>query len=281
MMIRIVTDSTSDLPAARAAELGVEILPLSVHFGEESFRDGVDITREEFYARLAGVDTLPTTSQIPPETFIDAFRRLTENGDQVLGVFLSSDMSGTYQSAMIARDIVGEENIAVVDSRTVTFALGLLVEEACALRDQGLPLDGLRQRVEALAGRVRLLAVVDTLKYLKMGGRISGAAAVVGGLLGICPVITIENGLVASVGKGRGRKAGFQFIARWLEEKEKIDTGLPVAFGHSDAPQVMADCMEFFREQTGGARLCPMDIGAVVGTHAGPGAAGLAFFVKE
>ena len=271
MMIRIVTDSTSDLPAARAAELGVEILPLSVHFGEESFRDGVDITREEFYARLAGVDTLPTTSQIPPETFIDAFRRLTENGDQVLGVFLSSDMSGTYQSAMIARDIVGEENIAVVDSRTVTFALGLLVEEACALRDQGLPLDGLRQRVEALAGRVRLLAVVDTLKYLKMGGRISGAAAVVGGLLGICPVITIENGLVA----------GFQFIARWLEEKEKIDTGLPVAFGHSDAPQVMADCMEFFREQTGGARLCPMDIGAVVGTHAGPGAAGLAFFVKE
>ena len=141
--------------------------------------------------------------------------------------------------------------------------------------------DELRQRVEALAGQVRLLAVVDTLKYLKMGGRISGATAVVGGLLGICPIITIENGLVASIGKGRGRKAGFQFIARWLEEKEKIDTGLPVAFGHSNAPQVMADCMEFFREQTMGARLCPMDIGSVVGTHVGPGAAGLAFFVKE
>ena len=181
-MIRIVTDSTSDLSADRAAALGVEVLPLSVHFGEESFQDGVDITKEEFYARLEQAETLPTTAQIPPETFIKTFERLTAQGDQVLGIFLSSAMSGTYQSAMIARDIVGEERIAVVDSQTVTFALGLLVEAACLLRDQGLSLEELRAQVEALAGRVRLLAVVDTLKYLKMGGRISGAAAVVGGL---------------------------------------------------------------------------------------------------
>jgi len=280
-MIRILTDSTSDLSPARAAELGVEILPLSVQFGEESFADGVDITKEEFYAKLAQAEALPTTAQIPPDTFTGAFRRMTQNGDQVLGIFISSAMSGTYQSARIAREVVGTSHIALVDSQTVTFALGLLVETACILRDQGLPLEALAAKVEQLSRRVRLLAVVETLKYLKMGGRITGAAAVVGGLLGICPVISIENGLVVSVGKGRGRKAGFQLIEKWLREKEAVDTALPVSFGHSNAPQAMAECMDYFKGCTAGTQLCPMDIGAGVSTHVGPGAVGLAFFVEE
>lgn len=280
-MIRIVTDSTSDLSPQRAAELGVEVVPLAVHFGEETFRDGVDITKEEFYTRLAQVDTLPTTSQVPPETFIQVFRRLTEGGDQVLGLFISGAMSGTSQSANIARGIVDEDNIAIVETGTVTFGLGLLVETACRLRDQGLSLSELEQKLTQLAGRVRLLAVVDTLKYLKMGGRISGATAVVGGILGITPIITIQDGLVVSVGKTRGRKAGFQFIDKWLQEKEAPDTSLPVTFGHSNAPQVMEECMAYFGPKLAGADLLPSDIGAVVGTHVGPGAGGLAFFVKE
>lgn len=280
-MIRILTDSTSDLSPARAAELGVEILPLTVLFGEEAFQDGVEITKEEFYARLEQVDTLPTTAQIPPETFIQTFERLTENGDQVLAILISSAMSGTYQSAMIARGIVDESNIAVVDAQTVTFGMGLLVEAACLLRDKGFSLSELKGQVEELAGRVRLLAVVDTLKYLKMGGRISGATAVVGGLLGISPIITIEDGLVISVGKCRGRKAGFQFIRKWMEEKEPIDTTLPVAFGHSNAPQAMADCMAYFAAETQGMTVLPSDIGAVVGTHSGPGATGIAYFVRK
>ena len=280
-MIRIVTDSTSDLSPQRAAELGVEVVPLAVHFGEETFRDGVDITKEEFYNRLAQVDTLPTTSQVPPETFIQVFQRLTEGGDQVLGLFISGAMSGTNQSANIARGIVDEANIAIVETGTVTFGLGLLVETACRLRDQGLSLSELEQKLTQLAGRVRLLAVVDTLKYLKMGGRISGATAVVGGILGITPIITIQDGLVVSVGKTRGRKAGFQFIDKWLQEKEAPDTSLPVTFGHSNAPQVMEECMAYFGPKLAGADLLPSDIGAVVGTHVGPGAGGLAFFVKE
>ncbi|OUQ22434.1 hypothetical protein B5E80_13720 [Flavonifractor sp. An135] len=280
-MIRIVTDSTSDLSPQRAAELGVEVVPLAVHFGEETFRDGVDITKEEFYTRLAQVDTLPTTSQVPPETFIQVFQRLTEGGDQVLGLFISGAMSGTNQSANIARGIVDEDNIAIVETGTVTFGLGLLVETACRLRDQGLSLSELEQKLTELAGRVRLLAVVDTLKYLKMGGRISGATAVVGGILGITPIITIQDGLVVSVGKTRGRKAGFQFIDKWLQEKEAPDTSLPVTFGHSNAPQVMEECMAYFGPKLAGADLLPSDIGAVVGTHVGPGAGGLAFFVKE
>lgn len=280
-MIRIVTDSTSDLSPQRAAELGVEVVPLAVHFGEETFRDGVEITNEEFYARLAQVDTLPTTSQVPPETFIQVFRRITEGGDQVLGLFISGAMSGTSQSANIARGIVDEDNIAVVETGTVTFGLGLLVEAACRLRDQGLSLSELEQKLAELAGRVRLLAVVDTLKYLKMGGRISGATAVVGGILGITPIITIQDGLVVSVGKTRGRKPGFQFIQKWLQEKEAPDTSLPVSFGHSNAPKAMEECMAFFGPQLAGADLLSSDIGSVVGTHVGPGAAGLAYFVQQ
>ena len=279
-MIRILTDSTSDISLSRAAQLGVEVLPHTVLFGEESFRDGIDITSEEFYDRLSKVDTLPTTAQIPPETFIDTFQRLTADGSQVLGLFISSEMSGTYQSAMIARSIVGEEKITIVDTHTVTFALGLLVETACLLRDQGLSLSELAAELEKLVPRCRLLAVVDTLRYLKMGGRISGVTAVVGGILGISPIISIENGLVISVGKSRGRKAGFQFIRKWLDEKEAIDTSLPVAFGHTNAPKAMEECMAFFQDKTEGAQLCPSNIGSVVGTHVGPGAAGLAYFVK-
>ena len=150
-MIRILTDSTSDISPARAAELGVEILPLTVLFGEESFQDGVEITNEAFYARLEKADALPTTAQIPPETFIQTFERLTKSGDQVLAILISSAMSGTYQSAMIARGIVDESKIAVVDARTVTFGMGLLVEAACQLRDQELSL--LNQGAGGGAGR--------------------------------------------------------------------------------------------------------------------------------
>lgn len=277
-MIRIVTDSTSDISAERAKELGVEVLPLSVLFGEESFRDGVDISKEEFYARLSQAETLPTTAQVTPDAFIEAFRRLTGNGDQVLGIFLSSDLSGTYQSAMIARDVVDEENIAVVDSRTVTFAEGLLVEAACLLRDQGLSLAELTEKVTELSGRVRLLAVLDTLKYLKMGGRISGATAVVGGLLGISPIIAVQEGKVESIGKARGRKAAFAWIREELDRRP-ADLSLPVAFGHSNAPQAMEENMAYFAGWAAQAPfVCTGDIGCVVGTHAGPGATGLAYF---
>ena len=277
-MIRIVTDSTSDLSPARREALGVDVIPLSVHFGEEVFRDGVDITNAEFYDRLSKAETLPTTSQINPEVFADLFQKYLDQGDEIVGIFISGAMSGTCQSALIARDMVdGEDRIHVVDSRTVTFALGLLVEVAASLRDQGLSAGELAARLEELAGRLRLLAVVDTLKYLKMGGRISTASAVVGALLNISPIITIENGLVEGIGKARGRKAAFQWIAKRME-KEAPDLSLPVAFGHSNAPEAMAECQAFFADMIGAATVYASDIGSVVGTHAGPGATGIVYF---
>ena len=275
-MIRIITDSTSDLSPARQEALGVDVIPLSVHFGEEVFRDGVDITNEEFYDRLSKVEKLPTTSQINPEVFADLFRKYLDQGDEIVGIFISGAMSGTCQSALIARDMVdGEDRIHIVDSRTVTFALGLLVEVAATLRDQGLSAGELAAKLEELAGRLRLLAVVDTLKYLKMGGRISTASAVVGALLNINPIITIENGLVEGIGK-----AAFQWIAKRME-KEAPDLSLPVAFGHSNAPEAMAECQAFFADIIGGATVHASDIGSVVGTHVGPGATGIVYFRAE
>lgn len=280
-MIRIVTDSTSDLSAARVAALGIDILPLSVHFGAEIFRDGVDITKEQFYARLSTVETLPTTSQITPEVFSALFQQYVDQGDQVLGLFISSEMSGTCQSAMIARDMVDEENIAILDSRTVTFGLGLLVEAACLLRDQGLSLRELTVQVQALSGRCLVMAAVDTLKYLKMGGRISTATALVGGVLGISPIISVDNGIVNSIGKARGRKAAFQWIEKKMGEIVP-DLSLPVAFGHTNSPEALADCRAVLEHLVADApEIHPMDIGTVVGTHVGAGAAGIAYFVKE
>jgi len=280
-MIRIITDSTADLLPERIQQLGVEVLPLSVHFGGETYQDGVDMNPAQFYEKLAGADTLPTTSQINPDVFVSVFEKHLEAGDQVLGIFISSELSGTFQSAAIARDMVGGKDIAVVDSRTATFALGLLVEQACILRDRGLPLDELTAQVTELTQRVRLLAVVDTLKYLKMGGRISSATAVVGGILGISPIIAVQNGKVDSIGKARGRKAAFGWIREELGRRP-ADLSLPVSFGHSNAPEAMAENMSFFADWSVRAPLvCTGNIGAVVGTHAGPGATGLAYFEQK
>lgn len=279
-MVRIITDSTCDLSPKRQAALGVEAAPLSVHFGQESYRDGVDLSNGDFYERLRRAETLPTTAQVNPEEFAARFREYREHGDEVVGIFISSLLSGTCQSAGIARDMVDEEHIFVVDSGTVTFALGLLVERAAALRDQGMGGKEIAAEVERLSKRVRFYAVVETLKYLKMGGRISAATAVVGGMLGITPILNIRDGVVEAAGKSRGRKGAYQ----WMEKRiatEPVDLSLPVAFGHSDAPAVMAECEAYFMERIHGMDIRESDIGAVVGTHAGPGCAGIAYFTQE
>lgn len=280
-MIRIITDSTCDLSAETLARLDVERLPLIVNFGSQSFRDGVDMSHEEFYRRLAEADELPTTSGLNPMDLARVFADHRANGDEVVGIFLSSELSSTVQSANLAREAVGPDGIYIVDSHQVTLGLGLLIERAAALRDSGLSAAELAAAVEELTERQRLIAVVDTLKYLKMGGRISAAAAVVGGMLGISPIVAVQNGRVELIGKSRGRKAAL----RWMSEhtqKEEIDLLQTIAFGHSDCPEAMQECMEHFSDLCEHASsILTGSIGCVVGTHAGPGATGLTYFVKK
>lgn len=279
-MIELITDSTSDISPVLAAELGVRVLPLTVLFGEESFQDGVDISNADFYARLRGAETLPTTAQINPETFAAVFQEVLDRGNQAVGIFISSELSGTCQSAAIARDMLGSGDVFVVDSRTVTFALGLLVTEAARLRDEGLAAAQLAEEITARREKLRLYAVLDTLKYLKMGGRISAATAMVGGVLGISPIVTIQDGRVVSAGKARGRKAGIQWV-RDQAQKEKIDLSRPIVIGHTDCPEAMEAVAGAFADIAARApAVYRSEIGAAVGTHAGPGAAGISYFVE-
>ena len=277
-MVRIITDGTSDMSLEHAAELNIDIIPMRVFFGEKSFLDGVDITREEFFARLASSQELPTTSQLNPDDFLELFQKYVDQGDQIVGIFVSAELSGTCQSACIARDMVEGGEIHVVDSRTVTFALALLVEEAARMRDRGLSAARIAAGVEALARRTRLLAVVDTLTYLKKGGRISAATAAVGGLLGIKPIVGVDSrGTVEALGKARSMASGLEWIAQYIR-KAPADPACLTAYGHSNSPERVPVCMEALKDVLPQAETALMgSIGAVVGTHVGPGAVGVAY----
>lgn len=279
-MVRIITDSTSDIPQAEAAALGITVVPLTVHFGEEAYKDGIDLTNEDFYKKLAVVETLPTTSQVPPGEFTPLFQGFADAGDDVVGIFISSEMSGTYQSAVVAREHVGRDNVYVIDSRTATFELALLVRLAVRFRDAGMSAARIDTRIRELIGRVRLFAVVDTLKYLKMSGRISTTTAFVGGLLGINPVIAVKDGRVESVGKARGLKAGLKMIQEFLQA-DPPDPDYLVVFGHTNAPASLRETVAFFTKEYDIKDYVEADIGTIVGTHVGPGAAGIAYIAKE
>ena len=276
MAIRILTDSTSDIPRSQADQWGLEIAPLKVRFGSEEYIDGVTLMPQEFYEKLTSSDVLPQTSQVNPEEFCRLFQQYREQGDEVVGLFISSDLSGTYQSAGAARHICGEEGIYLTDSRTVTFGLGLLVREALRLREAGATAQQIHQQVEEMKEKLRFYAAVDTLKYLRMGGRLSGTAAVVGSLLNIKPLIAVQNGKVEAVHKTRGLAAALDWMVGQME-KDGVEPGSLVMFGHTNAPELCQQFIEKARQRVTIDRWDSTAIGSVVGTHAGPGCTGLAY----
>ena len=223
MAIKIITDSTCDIDISRQEELGIEIVPLSIKFGDKEYIDGVTLTKSEFYKLLAQCDELPTTAQVNPKRFEKIFSDYINNGDEVIGLFISSKLSGTFQSAIIAKNLVGSEKIHLVDSKTVTFPLGLLVLEAAKMRDQGMSALEIIEKLEDLKTRLRFYAVLDTLKYLKMGGRLSPTSAFFGSVLQIKPIVSIVDGEVIAVDKKKGLRAASQSIGKKVEE-EKPDT---------------------------------------------------------
>ncbi len=284
MNIAIITDSTCDLSISAEAAYQIDIVPLMVTFGEKAYRDGVDLTNSEFYLRLAKADILPTTSQPTPAAFQEVFRRRLDEGKDIVGIFISSGLSGTYQSAMIARSsFINEEQnrIHLVDSQQATGSLGILVHQACKMRDQGAGAKEIADSINELVPRTRLYAFFDTLKYLKMGGRLSAAAAAAGGLLNISPVCALVNGKLVPIAKIRKRQNVFH---QWLREKLLTDIPDPQysgAFLHSDAPALAAALQEEFKYLLPPDKTLSISLGAVVGTHTGPNAQGVAYIAKE
>ena len=280
MAIQIITDSTSDLSLNQQTELGVEVVPLSVRFGNQEYLDGVTLSKERFFEMLAECSTLPTTSQVSPGKFTDVFRNHINNGDEIIGIFISSKLSGTYQSAVIAKEGLDSQSIYLVDSKTATFGLALLVYEAVKMRDEGHSAAEICNVIQQLSARLKFYAVIDTLKYFKMGGRLSSSSAFLGTMLHIKPIITITDGLILAFDKKKGLKQAVERIAQKMTE-EKPDAGYPMAFGDTNAPsltQLLKDAVSAVVDIPSSETV---SIGSVVGTHAGPGCAGVAYIAQE
>lgn len=281
MSIQIIVDSTADMTPAVAARVG--IVPLTVHFGETEYVSGVDIDSRKFYEMLVETDVLPTTSQPTPFAFGEAFSAAVAEGHEVICITCSGKLSGTNQSANIAAaDFPGK--VHVVDSNTIAISMGILVEYALQLVDKGLSAEEVVWKLLQKRDKVRLLALVDTLEYLKKGGRVSATVAFAGGLLNIKPVIAVEDGVIQVVGKARGSKQGNNLLMQEIEKSGGVDFSMPIMLGYtglSDALLQKYICdseslWEAYREEL------PVSlVGSVVGTHAGPGAVAVAFFAAD
>ena len=280
-MIRILTDSASDILPAEAEQLGVTVIPLNVTLEDGSIlRDGIDMTPTEYYAHLASCRKLPTTSQPSPELFEKFYLEAAAAGDKVLGIFLSHELSGTWQCAKLAADLANVDNVLFVDSATVCLGESLLVRLAVQLRDAGKTLVQIATDLEHAKEHLHLVAAIDDLKYLRKGGRLPAAVAVAGGMLGIKPLITIKDGKVAMAGKARGLPGAYVALFKKIEELGGISPDFAAVAGYSSSLREVQPIENYFRENLHMSEPLVRQIGCVIGTHAGPGAFGLAFFDK-
>ncbi|MEG2936467.1 MAG: DegV family protein [Clostridium sp.] len=281
MSIRIITDSTSDITQNLAKEKNITVVPLCVRFDQEEFKDGVTLSSEEFYAKLQDTKNLPTTSQPSPDEFLKHFEAAKEAGDEVIVITLSSTLSGTYQSAMIAKTMCEYDKIHLVDSQTVTLALNILVEYALILRASGTSFEDMITALESSKTRIKLFAVVGTLEYLKKGGRLSSTAALAGTLLGIKPIVNVADGTVAMAAKARGTNSAFSKISSLVVANGGIDKSMPYTLGYSGTPESLIAFKPFIEKAFNLTNSNVSIIGSTVGVHAGPGACGIAYFAPE
>lgn len=283
MSVRIIVDSASDITQEEAKELNIKVLPMTTHFGDEEFLDGINMSHEEFFEKLVETDEFPHTSQLSPYAYEEAFRDAKEAGDTVVYICLSSKLSGGYQSSLIARDGY-EDMVEIVDSENVCIGQRLLVMLAIRLREAGKTAKEIAEVLETEKKKVRLVALLDTLEYLKKGGRISAAVAFAGTLLSIKPVIAIEKGEVALLGKARGSKNGNNLLRSLVEKEGGIDFDKPYALAYSGlSDQLLRKYIQDSKElYEGHVQELPITtIGCIIGTHVGPGAIAIAFFGKE
>ena len=278
MGVKIVVDSTADLLPQVAEQMTV--VPLTIRFDDTEYVQGVDITNQEFYEKLVESDVLPTTSQATPFQFEEVFQKAVTGGDEVVCITLSQKLSGTYQSAMVAAaDFSG--SVYVVDSESVAIGAGILAEYALRLVGQGMGAKEIYEELLTARKKVRVLAMLDTLEYLKKGGRISKTVAFAGELLQLKPVISLDAGEIKMVGKARGSKQGNNLLVQEIEKAGGVDFSMPLLLGYTGLSDALLQ--KYIRDSAalwqGHAEQLPQTIvGSVVGTHAGPGAVAVAFF---
>ncbi len=279
MTIRIVTDSTADIPAEVAQAHDVTVVPLTVFFGDEAYRDGIDLDNAGFYKKLQASKELPRTSQPAPAIFKQEYTRLIKEGaDGILSIHLSSHLSGTYQSACTARDMVAEAGsavpIEVIDSLSISVGMSRAILHAADAACQGESLEALKALVVDELARTRILAVLDTLEFLKRGGRIGGARAMLGNMLSVKPIVSLREGEVVALEQPRTRSKAYARVAQLAAEMGKIEY-IAIAEASAEVGQQLAEAIKNVYSDD----LSFYELGAVLGTHTGPGTAAVAVVV--
>lgn len=277
MAVRIIVDSTGDYSMAEIEKRQITCIPMTIAFGEEQYTDGVDLSKDEFFEKLIGEDVFPKTSQPSPAEFVECFEKAKEAGDSVVAILISGALSGTIQSAELAKDMVEYDDIFIIDSMSATLGIRMLADRAVRMRDQGAGAEEIAAELEELKPRIRIYAGLDTLEYLYKGGRLSKAEAVVGKLAGIKPIIAVKAGEVVLQGKQRGVKQVCKQLAKILEE-EMPDPNYPVYFIYAYDKKncitfiqsLQKKGMEFGEVKTRG-------IGPTIGAHIGPGGFGIVY----
>lgn len=278
-MIRILIDSSADYSAEEAKKHNLELVSINITMGGKNYLDGVDLTRDEFYDLLVSNEEFPMTAQPSPQEFLDIFEDAKEKGDQLIYLSLSSGLSGTFQSATLAKSMAEYDDIYLVDTLSATRAIRLMAEYACKLREEGNDAATIAAKLEEFKSRVVILAAIDTLEYLQKGGRLSKAAAAVGELANLKPIITVtQEGKIAVQAKALGRNKALSTLVKMIAEKD-IDTTFPIYSLYA----VGEENTEKLEQKLGkeGVRVTKrLQVGSTIGCHIGPGAYGVIFVAK-
>ena len=277
-MIKFLVDTASDYTVEEIKEKGMELVPLHITLGEADYRDGYDLTKDAFYELLTSNEEFPKTSQPTPQDFVDAFEDAKEKGDELICILLSSRLSGTFQSATLAKSIVEYDNIHLVDSLGATHMIRIMVEYAQDLAAEGRGAKEIVEALEEMKSKIKVLAVVDTLEYLCKGGRVSKTTAAIGEAAKVKPMITVANGEVAVIGKSLGKNKAIGNLLKALGECE-VDERFPI---YSVSTLGTENCEVFEKRLTdaGYSFRERLQIGATIGTHVGPGVFGMIFVTK-
>lgn len=275
--IRIITDSTSDLSEDIIKKYNIEVLPLIVNFGEESYYDGVDMTFDKLISKIDEGAEFPTTSQINPQRFYDCFKKNLEEDYKIIYISIGSKFSGTYQSACVAKDMFNTEDIVILDSENVTSGLGILVIYAGRLMEQGKNLREMEKEILYSIPKVDNMLAFNSIEHLIKGGRLSKTAGFIGNVLNIKPMLAIKNGEIGVVDKVRGTKKAIKAVIDYLDNKN-IKSGTPVILLEAPGGDMKSVVREKLEEKN--IEIIEQKVGCVVGTHSGPDAIGV-LFIKE
>lgn len=281
MGVVIVTDSTADLPRGLADELKIAVVPLKVHFGEEEYLDWIDLDSDSFFQKLQTSKVMPRTSQPAPADFEALYKRVATAGDSIISLHLSSHLSGTYQSAVIAKAALEQYEIEVIDSKTASMGLGVVVIEAARAAAAGCGKTEIINMIHKLLKQVKLFFAVDTLEYLQRNGRIGKAAAMVGGLLNVKPILTLEDGIVVPKGKVRGKAKAKEYLLDLIAEEFGDNVDGKIMILHGNEPESALELKEKIEKRYYNSEIILSTIGAVIGTHTGPGVLGVGILPKE